>query len=181
MLSKRQYVSLVLSKRQYVSLLLSRVNMQVCKCYQEAICKCVIIKVAIHKSGATKKAMHKTGVIKEALYKSGAIKEMFLLINPVINSKTCLKQPLRKNTKIGFQYRLLLNSGQKYCRMLHGEHSAILSTFIKLPFSIKIFVLSIFKWLLKTGFTVLQKFNILKQEKYVEQTEWGCWWDSGEA
>ena len=35
-----------------------------------------------------------------------------------------------------------------------GEHSAILSTFIKLPFSIKIFVLSIFKWPLKTGFTV---------------------------
>ena len=36
-----------------------------------------------------------------------------------------------------------------------GEHSAILSTFIKLPFVIKIFVLSVFKWPLKTGFTVL--------------------------
>ena len=39
--------------------------------------------------------------------------------------------------------------------MLQGEHSAILSTFIKLPFSIKTFVLSIFKWPLMTGFTVL--------------------------
>ena len=39
--------------------------------------------------------------------------------------------------------------------MLQGEHSAILSTFIKLPFAIKTFVLSIFEWLLKTGFTVL--------------------------
>ena len=38
--------------------------------------------------------------------------------------------------------------------MLHVEHSAILSTFIKLPFVIKIFVLSISEWLLKTGFTV---------------------------
>ena len=38
--------------------------------------------------------------------------------------------------------------------MLKGEHSAILSTFIKLPFSIKTFVLSIFEWPLKTGFTV---------------------------
>ena len=38
--------------------------------------------------------------------------------------------------------------------MLQGEHSAILSTFIKLPFVIKIFVLSIFDWPLKTGFTV---------------------------
>ena len=39
--------------------------------------------------------------------------------------------------------------------MLQGEHSAILSTFIKQPFAIKIFVLSIFEWPLKTGFTVL--------------------------
>ena len=39
--------------------------------------------------------------------------------------------------------------------MLQWEHSAILSTFIKLPFDIKIFVLSIFEWPLKTGFTVL--------------------------
>ena len=70
-------------------------------------------------------------------------------------SKTCLMHPLKKNTKIVFQYRLSLNAGQKYCRMLQREHSAILSTFIKLPFSIKTFVLSIFKWPLKTGFTVL--------------------------
>ena len=34
------------------------------------------------------------------------------------------------------------------------EYSAIRSTFIKLPFVIKIFVLSIFEWPLKTGFTV---------------------------
>ena len=34
------------------------------------------------------------------------------------------------------------------------EHSAILSTFIELPFVIKIFVLSIFECPLKTGFTV---------------------------
>ena len=33
---------------------------------------------------------------------------------------------------------------------MQGEHSAILSTFIKLPFIIKIFVLSIFEWPLKT-------------------------------
>ena len=45
-------------------------------------------------------------------------------------------------------------AGQKYCRMLQGEHSAILLTFIKLPLVINIFVLSIFEWPLKTGFTV---------------------------
>ena len=35
-----------------------------------------------------------------------------------------------------------------------GEHSGILLTFIKLQFVIKIFILSIFEWKLKTGFTV---------------------------
>ena len=39
--------------------------------------------------------------------------------------------------------------------MLQGEHSAILSTSIKLPFVIKVFVLSIFEWPLNKGFTVL--------------------------
>ena len=52
-----------------------------------------------------------------------------------------------------------LNAGQKYCRMLQGEHSAILSTFIKLPFVLKIFVLSIFEWPFYTGFTVQQNFG----------------------
>ena len=51
-----------------------------------------------------------------------------------------------------------VNAGQKYCRMLQGEHCAIhseiLSTIIKLPFSTKTFVLSIFKCPLKTDFTV---------------------------
>ena len=59
-----------------------------------------------------------------------------------------------KKTKIGFQDQLSLNAGQKYCRMLQGEHSAILSTIIKLPFGIKIFVLSIFEWPFYTGLTV---------------------------
>ena len=31
-------------------------------------------------------------------------------------SKTCLKQPLSKRPKIGFQDQLSLNAGQKYCR-----------------------------------------------------------------
>ena len=53
----------------------------------------------------------------------------------VLYSKTCEKRPLSKRQKIGFQDQLLLNAGQKYCR--------IFSTFIKLLFVIKIFVLSI--------------------------------------
>ena len=62
-------------------------------------------------------------------------------------------EPLR--SPFFFSDRLLLDAGQKYCRMLQWEHSAILSTFIKLPFVIKAFVLSIFDRPLKTGFTVM--------------------------
>ena len=39
--------------------------------------------------------------------------------------------------------------------MFQGGHSAILLTFIKLQFVIKIFVLSIFEWLFYTNFTVI--------------------------
>ena len=71
-----------------------------------------------------------------------------------------MKRPLSKRQKIGFQDQLSLNAGQKYCRMLQGEHSAILSTFIKLPFVIKIFVLSIVEWRFYTGFTAYQFLDI---------------------
>ena len=54
-----------------------------------------------------------------------------------------------KKTNMGFQDQLSLNACQKYCIMLQGEHSAILSTFIKLPFVFKIFILSIFEWPLR--------------------------------
>ena len=41
------------------------------------------------------------------------------------------------------------------------EHSAILSTFIKLQIVFKTFVLSIFEWPLKAGFTVHLNFSSL--------------------
>ena len=76
-----------------------------------------------------------------------------------------VKGPLSNRSQCGFQDQLLLNAGQKYCRMLPcrskvlqnapREHSAILLTFIKLPFVIKIFVLSVFEWLFYTGFTAI--------------------------
>ena len=67
-------------------------------------------------------------------------------------SKTCVKRPLSKRPKIGFQHQLSLIAGQKYCRMLQGEQSAILSTFVKQPNVIKTFCL--FLWPFYTGFTV---------------------------
>ena len=70
------------------------------------------------------------------------------------DSKTCVKWPLLKKHKLVFKEQLSLNAGQKYCRMLQGEHSAILSIFIKLPFVITIFILLIFEWPFYTDFTV---------------------------
>ena len=58
-------------------------------------------------------------------------------------SKTYVKGSLSKRPKIGFQDQFLLNAVQEYCRKFQGDHSAMLLTFIKLPFVIKIFVLSI--------------------------------------
>ena len=69
--------------------------------------------------------------------------------------KPALSCHSKRRPKTGFHYRLSINAGQEYCKMLQDEHSAILSTFIKMPFSIETFVSSIFKWPLKTGFTVM--------------------------
>ena len=76
---------------------------------------------------------------------------MAVLHRFTVQSNLC-KMATLKNIKTGFQDKLSLYAGQKYCRML--EHSAILSTFIKLPIVIKIFVLSIFEWPFNTCFTV---------------------------
>ena len=75
-------------------------------------------------------------------------------------SKIFVKRPLSKIPKIGFQEQLSLNTSQKYCRMLQGEHSAILSTFIKQPIVIKIFVLSILR------VAVLHRFNCKRAITY---------------
>ena len=68
-------------------------------------------------------------------------------------SKTCAKN--------GLQDQLSLNAGQKCCRMLRVEHSAILLTFIKLSFGIKIFVLSIFSDLFTQVYFIYM--NILEE------------------
>ena len=81
--------------------------------------------------------------MKDALINDEDCASYYLPTTDCKYSKTCLKQPLSKRPKIGFQDQLSLDAGQKYCRMLQGEHSAILLAFIKLPFVIKIFVKSI--------------------------------------
>ena len=53
-----------------------------------------------------------------------------ITVQPVLSGHS------KRSPEIGFQDQLLLNAGQKYNRMLQGEHSAILWTFIKLPFVI---------------------------------------------
>ena len=78
-----------------------------------------------------------------------------------VYSKTCVKRLLLKRPQAGFETQLSLNAGYMYCRMLQMEHSAILSTIIKLPFVIKIFALSSFDWPFYTGFTGTISINML--------------------
>ena len=66
--------------------------------------------------------------------------------NENVYSKTCVERPLSKRPQIGLM---------QVKSIAEGEYSAILSTFITVPFAIKIFILSIFEWPFYTGFTVL--------------------------
>ena len=75
-------------------------------------------------------------------------------------SKTCVKLSTLKDHKLVFKTDYCLMQVISIAEGSNGEHSAILSTFIKLPFVIKIFVLSIFEWPFYTGFTV-QKSRVL--------------------
>ena len=72
----------------------------------------------------------------------------FIHLPNTVNS--VLRGLSKRRQIIGFQDCLSIHAGQQYPR----EHPAILSTFIRLPFVFKIFVLSSFELPLKTGFTV---------------------------
>ena len=102
-----------------------------------------------------KQSPHLTGIYPGEMWYTASDAIIFSILIGI--KQTCLKRPLSKRIKIGFQGQLSRNAGQKYYRMLQGEgeHSVILLTFINLPFIIKIFVLSIFEWPFKTGFTVV--------------------------
>ena len=56
--------------------------------------------------------------VKSAQLQAGGSDDSSITVKPV--------QPLSKRQKIGFKDQLLFNAGQKYCRMLPLEHSAIL-------------------------------------------------------
>ena len=72
--------------------------------------------------------------------------------------KPVLSRHSRRRPKIGFQDGLSLNAGQSTaeCSLRVFCNTFTLHKFIKLPFVFKTFVLSIFEWPLKTGFTVLR-------------------------
>ena len=51
------------------------------------------------------------------------------------------------------------------------SNTAILLTFIKLPFVIKIFVLSIFEWPLKTGIIVMRTVDVSSQTSSMKMSK----------
>ena len=70
--------------------------------------------------------------------------------------KPVLSGHSQKDKKMVFKTNYRLVHVKSIAECSKGENSAILSTFIKLPFAIKIFVLTIFEWPLKTDFTVFK-------------------------
>ena len=83
-------------------------------------------------------------------------------------SKTWLKRPLKKKTKIGFQDRLSLITGQTYCRMLQESILQYFWPALSDNRSLRpLIVLSIFEWPLKRCFTVPKKlFHDQSPRKY---------------
>ena len=67
--------------------------------------------------------------------------------------KPVLSGPQKEDQNLVFKTVFCLMQAKSIAEC--SEHSAILPTFIKLPFVIKIFVLSFFEWPLMTGFTVI--------------------------
>ena len=78
---------------------------------------------------------------------------------PTDTVKPVLSGHSKRRPKIGFQDRLSLNACQKYCRMLQESILQYFRPSLSYHLSVKIFVLSIFEWALKTGFTVDKKNN----------------------
>ena len=64
---------------------------------------------------------HTEGTSSSKTQTSKVKRYMYIQFYPFI-SKTCVKWLISKRPKIGFQDQLLFNAGQKYCRMLQGEH-----------------------------------------------------------
>ena len=73
-------------------------------------------------------------------------------------SNNCVKCPLSKISKIGFQDQLLLNAGQKYCRMLQGGILQYFRPSLSYHLLLSSLFFSVCEWLLYTGFTVLWHF-----------------------
>ena len=82
-------------------------------------------------------------------------------------SKTCVKRPLSKRPKIGFQDQLSLNARQKYCRILQ------LLTFITLLFCHYFFVLSNFEF----EVAVLHRFYCIFNRKGKQCGSWSDGFD----
>ena len=61
-------------------------------------------------------------------------------------SKTCLKRPLKTKSINWFSSPIIAICSSKVLQNAPREHSVIFSTFIKLPFVFRVFVLSIFEW-----------------------------------
>ena len=88
---------------------------------------------------------------------------LFFFIFLCNSFKPVLSSHSKRRPKMVFKANYCLMQVKSIAECSKGEHSAIFWTFIELPFVIKIFVLSIIEWPLKTGFTV---FSLFKHQSF---------------
>ena len=84
-------------------------------------------------------------------YLKNRLDQTVLLSIPKISLKSYTVKPVlsgnsKRRQKIGFQYRLSLNAGQKYCRMLQDSILQYFRPTVIYHLSLRPLFLSIFEW-----------------------------------
>ena len=92
-----------------------------------------------------------------------------------IYSKICVKRPLKYRQNKYLNDQLSLNAGQKYCRMLQREHSAMLLTCIKRYLVLINNFQSFGEWPFYTGFTVCKVMLVTCMHIYPVAYRSNCW------
>ena len=89
------------------------------------------------------------------------------LLNNVITVKPVFSSHPKKTPKIGFQYRLLFNAGQSIAKVSKGSILQYFRPLISYHFPLRPFILSIFKWPLKTGVYCSIKISYIVLDHFV--------------
>ena len=102
---------------------------QLCPCHDQHLCYSLIsifLQVSVGEETSFSLALFET------------LKTVSAVWRPIQKNLCKMATLKKKKKKIGFENQLLLYAGQKYCRMLQGEYSAILWTSLSYHLSLRL-------------------------------------------